>query len=48
MVKIEPIYRDGKKIGAKISDITLIKLIDDKPSLWSRIIEKCYTKFKYL
>jgi len=39
-MKVEPIYIDGKKVGSKISDIPLIKLIDKKPSLLDRIKDK--------
>ena len=39
-MKIEPIIIDGKKVGAKISDVPLINLIDKKPSIWDRIKSK--------
>ena len=38
MVKIEYLYnKKGKRIGGMISDIPELKLIDKKPSLWSKI-----------
>ena len=40
-MKIKYIYNeDGKRMGARISDIPKLKLIDKKPSLWNRIKSK--------
>jgi len=40
-MKIEYIYNEnGKRMGAKISDIPKLKLIDKKPSIWEKIKKK--------